>query len=174
MKGAHMAIIRRVDPFSGLLNIQRDLDNFFSDFFEKPKSDFDTLSLSSDMPILDVYNEDDKEFVAELHVPGYRPEEVDIRVQDNILEITGRHEESIEDKDKKRTYYMHQSSANFYRSIALPKNINADKLEADFEDGVLRIRAPFNEEKSQTKKISVKAREASGSREAKNSKKTES
>jgi HSP20 family protein len=169
-----MATIRRVDPFSGLLNIQRDLDNFFSDFFDRPKSNFDTLALSSDMPILDVYNEDDKEFVAELHVPGYTPEEVDIRVHDNVLEITGRHEESLEEKDKKRTYYMHQSSANFYRSIALPKDINVDKLEADFEDGVLRIRAPFDEEKSQTKKISVKAHETGRSRETKNAKKIES
>lgn len=169
-----MAIIRRADPFSGLLNIQRDLDNFFSDFFDRSKSDFDTLPMSSDVPILDVYNDDDKEFVAELHVPGYKPEEVDIRVQDNMLEITGRHEESIEENDKKRMYYMHQSASNFYRSIALPKSINADKLEADFEDGVLRIRAPFNKEKSLTKKISVNTRKANGQHEAKNAKKTES
>lgn len=168
-----MATIRRADPFSGLLNIQRDLDNFFSDFFDRSKPDIDTLALSSDVPLMDVYNENDKEFVAEIHVPGYKPEEVDIRVQDNILEITGRHEESIEEKDKKRTYYMHQSSANFYRNIALPKNINADKLEADFEDGVLRIRAPFNEEKSPTKKITVKAQKASGPRDTKSSKQTE-
>jgi HSP20 family protein len=157
-----MAITRRADPFSGLLNIQRDLDNFFSDFFDRSNADVKTLALASDVPTIDVYNENDKEFVAEVHVPGYRPEEVDIRVKDNILEITGRHEESIEDRDKRRTYYMHQSSANFYQSIALPKNIDSDKLEADFEDGILRIRAPFNEDKSLAKKITVKARKPRG------------
>ena len=166
-----MAITRRADPFSGLLNIQRDLDNFFSNFFDRSNADIETLSLSSDVPTIDVYNENDKEFVAEVHVPGYKPEEVDIRVQDNVLEITGRHQESIEEKDKRRTYYMHQSSANFYRSIALPKNINSDKLEADFEDGILRIRAPFNEDKSRAKKITVKARTSSGSSKVQSSKK---
>jgi len=158
-----MDIIRRADPFSGLLNIQRDLDNFFGDFFDRSNTGAETLSLSSGMPAIDVYNEDGKEFVAEVHVPGYKPEEVDIKVQDNIIEITGRHEESIKEKDKRRTYYMHQSSASFYRSIALPKDINADKLEADFEDGVLRIRAPFNEDKPEARKITVKARKPSGS-----------
>jgi HSP20 family protein len=169
-----MAIIRQADPYSGLLNIQRDLDNFFSNFFDRSNADIETLSLSSDVSTIDVYNENDKEFVAEVHVSGYKPEEVDIRVQDNILEITGRHEESMEEKDKKRTYYMHQSSANFYRGIALPKNINADKLEADFEDGILRIRAPFNENKSLTKKITVKARKPSAPSEAQSSKKAKS
>jgi HSP20 family protein len=164
-----MATMRRADPFSGLLNIQRDLDNFFNNFFDSSKTDVETLSLSSGMPTIDVYNEDDKEFVAEVHVPGYKNDEVDIRVQDNILEITGRHEQSIEEKDKRRTYYMHQSSANFYQSIALPKNINADKLEADFEDGILRIRAPFNEDKTLSKKITIKTRRPSELGEAQSS-----
>lgn len=164
-----MDIIRRADPFSGLLNMQRDLDNFFSDFFNRSNTGVETVSLSSGVPTIDVYNEDNKEFVAEVHVPGYKPDEVDIRVQDNILEITGRHEESIEEKDKRRTYYMHQSSASFYRNIALPKDINSDKLEADFEDGILRIRAPFNEDKPESRKITVRARKPIGSSEAQSS-----
>ena len=144
-----MVIIKRRDPFGGLMSIQRDLDNIFSDFFVQP-----SISTIDNLPIMDVYTENDKEFVTEAYLAGFQPEDVEIKVQDNILEISGRHSEELEEKDKKRTYMMRQSATSFYRSVVLPKNIDNDKLKAEFENGVLKIRAPYKQQEP-AKKVTV-------------------
>ena len=147
-----MAITRWNDPFRGLSTIHRNLDDIFSSFLN------DSASPGSDtLPTMDVYTEDDKRLVAEVHLPGFSPEDVEIRIQDDVLEIRGERAESIEDEDRKRRgYLVRQSVASFFRRIALPNNVDADNVQADFEDGVLRVIVPFTTEQ-ESKRVPVNA-----------------
>jgi HSP20 family protein len=128
------------------------LDDIFSSLLN------DSAFTGSDtLPTMDVYIEDDKRLVAEVHLPGFSPEDVEIRVQDNMLEIRGEREESIEDEDKKRRgYLVRQSVARFFRRIALPNNVDADQVQADFEDSVLRVVVPLTTEQ-ESKRVTVNA-----------------
>ena len=147
-----MAITRWNDPFRGLSTVHRNLDDIFSSFLN------DSESPGSDsLPTMDVYIEDDKRLVAEVHLPGFSPEDVEIRVQDDALEIRGERAESIEDEDRKRRgYLVRQSVASFFRRIALPNNVDTDNVQADFEDGVLRVVVPLATDQ-ESKRITVNA-----------------
>ena len=128
------------DPFAGLTSLHQELDDMFNTFFSQPGA-----SAMSNMPAMDVYTEDDKQMVAEVHLPGFSKNEVDVSVHEGILEIKGKREEKEEQKDKKRSYVVRQSSSSFYRRIALPKLADGEAAKADFKDGLLKITIPFKE-----------------------------
>jgi HSP20 family protein len=89
---------------------------------------------------LDVVERDDA-YVVRADVPGLKPEEVKIDVEDNLLTISGEHEESEEEKSdnyvrRERRY------GSFSRSLNLPKGVTADQIEATSKDGVVEISIP--------------------------------
>jgi HSP20 family protein len=135
-----MNLVRWNDPFSGLTSMHSQLDDLFNNFFSAAPS-------SQSVPAMDVYTEDDKNMVAEVQIPGFDKDDVEVNVHNGILEIKGERHEKEEDKgkDKKRSYMMRESHASFYRSIALPKYADADNVTADFENGLLKVRVPFKE-----------------------------
>lgn len=133
-------IVRFSDPFAGLTSLHSQLDDIFNNFL--------TPSLGGNqqgIPAMDVYTEDDKRLVADIHAPGFTPEEIDVSMNNGVLEIRGEKHTKEEDKDKKRDYMIRESHASFYRSIMLPKHADADNIQADFHDGVLKVVVPFKE-----------------------------
>jgi HSP20 family protein len=128
------------DPFAGLTSMHSQLDDLFNNFFGSS-----VPTMSQTLPAMDVYNEDDKQLVAEIHVPGYKKDEIDVNVHSGMLEIKGEHKSKEEEKDKKRSYMVRESHASFYRRLALPKHADGDNVNASFENGVLKIQIPFKE-----------------------------
>lgn len=134
-----MNLTRWNDPFSGLTSMHSQLDDLFNNFFS-------TAPGSQSIPAMDVYTEDDKNMVAEVQIPGFDKDDVEVSVHNGILEIKGeKHEKEEEGKDKKRSYMVRESHASFYRSIALPKYADADNVTADFANGLLKVTVPFKE-----------------------------
>lgn len=125
------------DPFADLNSLHSDLDDMFNSFFSN------SPAKTSNLPAMDVYTEGEKQLIAELHVPGFNKDEVDVNVHDGVLEIKGEKSEKEEKKDKKRTYMVRQSSASFYRRIALPKAADESKVKASFDGGVLKVTVPY-------------------------------
>src|SRR5258708_1666094 len=105
-----MNLIRWNDPFTGLTSMHSQLDDMFNNYF--------STAPSASVPEIDVYTENDKDLVAEVHVPGFGKDDVEVNVHNNVLEIKGEKSEKTEDKDKKRSYMLRESHASFYRSIA--------------------------------------------------------
>ena len=91
-------------------------------------------------------------FAVDLDVEGYKPQDLNITVQDNLLTISGRHEEKNEDE-------THYESRHFTRKFILPMNIQRDKMKACIsKDGLiscLRVEAPFRQTLNETKEISL-------------------
>jgi HSP20 family protein len=135
-----MANLIKWDPFADINSLHRDLDNMFNSFFNQSWP-----IAKTGLPAMDIYTENDKQLVAEVHVPGFTKDEVEISVHEGALEIRGEKQEKEEKRDKKRSYMVRQSNSSFYRRVALPKQANEDKVKAEFKDGLLKVTVPFKE-----------------------------
>ncbi len=112
-------------------------------------------------PAMDVYEEGD-DLVVEAHLPGIKPEDVDVSVERGVLTISGKTES--EQECKERNYLLREKrSSRFTRSLQLPAMYQADNCRADFENGVLRLVFPKAEE-AKPRKINVQV--GGGSRQA--------
>lgn len=143
------SLTRYNDPFA---DIHSQLDDIFSTFL----SPANTRPVRA-APMMDVYTEEDgSSLVTEIQAPGFKPEDVEVSIANGVMEIRGEKHQKDEQKDKKRNYMLRESHESFYRSIVLPKNANADDVQAEFDDGVLKITVPFKE-LPQPKKVSITA-----------------
>jgi len=107
------------------------------------------------MPALDVFEKEDR-FVVKAELPGMKEEDIDVSVVGDTLSIKG--EKKTETEVKEEDYYRcERSYGSFYRSIPLPPNVDANKIEASFDDGVLEVALPKSA-KVKPKKIAVSAK----------------
>lgn len=90
-------------------------------------------------------------------VPGFTAKELDIQVEGNRLTISGKHE-SKEESTKGKTIYSERCSQEVFRSIELPAEVDASKVNATLKDGILSIELP---KAAPAKKVSVEAKAAS-------------
>lgn len=142
-----MAIVRWTDPFTGMT--QSPFDDLFNGFWgTTPHAHGHTA------PMMDLYTEDDKSLVAELQVPGFTKDDIEVNVHDNVLEIKGEKHDKEEDKKNKRNYMVRESHESFYRSIQLPRVADGDHIDAHFENGMLKVTIPFKELPT-PKKVSI-------------------
>jgi len=92
------------------------------------------------MPSVDVFDKDDK-FVVKAELPGMKEEDIDVSVVGDILTIKGEKKEEAEVKEEDY-YRCERTYGSFYRSIPLPSSVDASKIEANIEDGVLEVTLP--------------------------------
>lgn len=142
-----MTIIRRVSPFGDLLSLRQAMDRLFEESFVNPSWQFDGDQL---VP-LDVHQDDDNVTVV-AHLPGVKPEEVDITVEGDTLTISGDTTQKVEEQ-KGQALLREIRRGRFVRTLTLPGGLEADKAKATFEDGVLTLVIPKAE---QTKPRQIK------------------
>jgi len=104
---------------------------------------------------LNVY-ETDKEIVIEAAMPGIPSDKVEVTFEDGVLRISGKNEETEEEKKRKKVVYRSQRVVNFDYTTTLPRAIDSSAIEAKIDNGVLKITAPIAKE-ARPKKIAVKA-----------------
>ncbi|MBL0146245.1 MAG: Hsp20/alpha crystallin family protein [Chitinophagaceae bacterium] len=126
----------------------------FEDFFKPWNELVDTGNLwgrTLNVPAVNIIENKD-EYKVSLAVPGMKKDDFKIDIEGNMLTISSEKEESKEEKEKKFTRKEYNYSC-FSRSFTLPEEINKEKIEAKYEEGVLKITLPRKEE---AKKISAK------------------
>jgi len=131
----------------------------FEDFFGRPFLPAMWWRFPSEemawSPAIDVLEKDDK-FVVKVELPGVKEEDVDVSVAGDMLTISG--EKQTESEVKKKGYYYSESSyGSFSRSITMPSTVDASKIEASYDKGVLEITLPKAPE-VKPKKIKVAAK----------------
>ena len=131
-------------------------DDFFKPWNEWFDNDTNFLGRQLRIPSVNI-TENKDEYSVSLAVPGMKKDDFKIDVDGNMLTISSEKEENKEEKDKKFTRKEY-SYSSFSRSFTLPEEINQEKIEAKYEDGVLQIVLPRREEVKRTaaKKIAVK------------------
>jgi len=105
------------------------------------------------MPAVDVFEKEDR-FVVKAELPGMKEEDIDVSVVGDTLSIRGEKKTEIKEEDY---YRCERSYGSFYRSIPLPSNVDANKIEASFDGGVLEV-ALSKSAKIKPKKIAVSAK----------------
>jgi len=131
-----------------------DLDKFFGDD-DWLMPVFPRIELTK--PAMDV-KETDKEVIAEVEIPGFDPEKVDVSVEDGVLRVKGSMDEKKEEKEK--GYWRKEiRTGSFERMVRLPVAVKEDEVEATYEKGLLKIVMPKAEAKPSSKvKIQVKGK----------------
>jgi len=131
-----------------------DLDKFFGDD-DWLLPVFPRMELTN--PAMDV-KETDKEVIAEVEIPGFDPEKVDISVEGGVLRVKGSMDEKKEEKAK--GYWRKEiRTGSFERMVRLPVAVKEDAVEATYEKGLLKIVMPKAEIKPTSKvKIQVKGK----------------
>ena len=135
------------------------LPSVFDDFFKPWNAWFDNsgfMGHTTNIPAVNITEQKD-EYQVSLAVPGMKKDDFKIDVDGNMLTISSEKEENKEEKEKKFTRREY-SYSSFSRSFTLPEGINKEKIEAKYEDGVLKIVLPRKEEakKSSAKQIAIK------------------
>jgi HSP20 family protein len=123
----------RWEPFAELAELRSRFDRAFDDWFDGGGR--------ARTPAIDVVREDGH-LVVHADLPGIRPEEVKIEVEDDILTVFGEHRESKEEKD--RDYVRRERRyGSFYRSMALPAGVDPKTIVAKTRDGVVEVTIPL-------------------------------
>jgi len=137
---------RELDRFRG------EMDRLFNRFFNLGPSEAG-LEEGEWMPLVDV-SETGKEVLVNAEVPGMDPKDIDISLSGNLLTLKGerKHEE---EKKGKSFHRIERSYGAFTRTIQLPAEVDSNKVDASYKDGVLTIRMPKTKEES-VRKIEVK------------------
>ena len=132
-----MTIVRRPSPFGELMSLRSAMDRLFEDSFVRRGQLFDTTSAT--LP-LDVTRTADA-LVVEAALPGIKPEDVEITVEDGTLSIRGEyHDERREGEGESLVSEIRRGTVS--RSVSLPTGLEPDKATATFEHGVLTLRIP--------------------------------
>jgi HSP20 family protein len=138
-----MANIRRFDPFGEMLTLRDAMNQLFEESFVNPARMGSSNAFS--MP-LDVSETQDG-YVVDAVVPGLKPEDLDITIQDNVLTIRGETRKQQQTGDKPSNYHiMERRYGRFSRSISLPTAVKADDVRATLEHGILHLEIPKAEE----------------------------
>lgn len=131
----------------------------FDDFFKPYNEWFDNGGIwgrTMNVPAVNII-EEKNDYMVSMAVPGMKKDDFVIDVEGNMLTIRSEKEEHKEEKDKKFTKKEYNFSS-FSRCFTLPEEINKEKIEARYEDGVLKVILPFREgaKKLTAKHIAVK------------------
>ncbi len=146
-----MVIRRLSDPFQEALTLHDAMNQLFSQSFVRPG--WTAGSTQAWYVPIDVYETEQGYHVRAL-LPGIRPEDIDLTVQQNSLSLKGQVHPSVKE-DQQVTWLMQEIGAGtFERTLTFPKPIDTEKLETSYENGVLSILIPLTES-SRPKRISV-------------------
>ena len=140
-----MTISRRPSPFGELLSLRQAMDRLLEDSFVRPRGGgWGATATDPAMLPLDISTSADA-LVVEAALPGVRPEDVEITVEDGTLNIRGT--SATERSEEDRGYLVQEiRRGEFSRSVTLPSGLEADRAEATFENGVLTLRIPKAEQ----------------------------
>ena len=156
-----MAIIRW-NPYREVDTFENEIERLFNESLEESlglsslptlREISETSLLTQAVPRVDIF-EDKDNYVVTAELPGLKREEVEVKLEDSTLSIKG--ERKLENEDKKKGYHLlERYYGAFSRSFTIPSTIDASKVEAKMESGVLKVVLPKKEE-SRPKQIEVK------------------
>ena len=151
----------KTDILDEMKRLERKMNELMANFWESERP---LLTESGDeskeiqkyrKPLTDIWETDDN-VIAKLELPGIEKEDIDINVTEDSLEV--KVEKEKEEKEEKPGFYRKERSyKGFYRCFSLPQNLESERAEAIYKNGVLEIKIPKSgDEKQKTKKIEIK------------------
>ena len=141
-------------PFGEPRSIRREMDRLWNRVFgETPLARIFAEAWS---PRVDLTETKDS-FIVKAELPGLEAKDVNVSISGNVLTIKGEKKKEEEEKDEHH-HYVERYYGSFQRSFQLPANVMNDKIEANFNKGVLKLTLPKTDE-AKKKEIEIKVKE---------------
>jgi HSP20 family protein len=144
------------DPFGELRNLQDDFNRIFGSAVPRLFGNEEGLLGGAWAPGVDIY-EDQNAIVLEADLPGLKPGDFNLSIENYKLTLTG--ERKFEREKKSDNWHrVERGYGSFTRAFSLPSTVNVEEVNAEFKDGVLRVTLPKREEvKARQIQVQIKA-----------------
>jgi HSP20 family protein len=130
-----MTVLTRWDPFREFSTLQDRMNRLFRDNFAEGRDE--ALTTTGFAPAVDVY-EDEHNVTLKIEVPGIEEKDIDVRIENNVLTVHG--ERKFEKEEKEENYRrIERQYGSFTRSFTLPNTVDTEKVNANYDKGVLNI-----------------------------------
>src|SRR5262245_55421411 len=142
-------VSRSASPFALMGQLSREMERIFEDFWHAPLGSAASRPGGGDLgaflwaPEIELHAHGD-ELLVRADLPGLRKEDVQVEVNDQALTISGERRQDCEE-DHEGGYRSECRYGSFFRSIPLPEGVDAERVRAQFRDGVLEVRMPAPE-----------------------------
>lgn len=132
--------ITKWDPFRDIMVLRDRMNRLFEDLVSSPRFEESDIIQSNWSPAVDIY-ETENELVLTAELPGVDEKDVEIKVEDNTLSLKG--ERKFEKETREENYHrIERAYGSFSRSFSLPNYVDQDKINAEYENGLLKIHLP--------------------------------
>lgn len=147
--------LQRWNPFSDFSDFQRNIHNLLPGLWSGSGSSSELGELKNWEPAVDI-EEDDKQYLIKADLPDVKKEDVNVTVHEGVLCLSGERTREEETKDK-TLHRVERFHGSYERSFRLPEDVDEDKLDAQFKNGVLKITLPKapNKAKARERAISI-------------------
>ncbi len=129
----------------GMFGLRREIDRLFEDAFGGNAQGQDGRSGAqggrSFTPAVDA-REEEREIVLHIDLPGVRPDDVELSVENGLLTVRGQRQQQRKEGQDGRYQFVERSFGSFTRAFHLPQGVDESQIAADFEHGELTIRIP--------------------------------
>jgi HSP20 family protein len=144
--------IVRFDPVREMAALQDRVNRIFSDAYNR-RGDDDLTARGSWVPAVDIYETDKHELVLKAELPDIAREDINLRVENSTLTISGQRKLEAEVKEQ-QFHRVERSYGSFSRSFTLPATVDTNAIGAEYKNGVLTVRLPLRDE-AKPKQIQV-------------------
>jgi len=152
-----MTVLTRWEPLREFSTLQDRMNRLFRE--TQGNGQDESLTSSSFAPAVDVY-EDEHNVALKIEVPGIDEKDIDVRIENNTLTVHG--DRKIEKEEKEENYRrVERQYGSFTRTFNLPPTVDAEKVQADYDKGVLKITLPKKAE-AKPKQIKVNVGQSAG------------
>ena len=128
------------NPWREMSALQNRINHLFNEPFFRSDREDDEFSMGEWYPAVDMFENDDK-LVIKAELPGMSKKDFSLDVKDRVLTLSG--ERNYDNEVKEENYYRRERGyGKFKRAFTLPADVDPDKIEADFKDGVLKVEIP--------------------------------
>jgi HSP20 family protein len=143
--------VLRWDPFGDLLSLQDEMNRVFDRAVGQTTRSGDQ-GMRVWAPMLDIAERKDA-YLVTVELPGVNPDDIDVTLENNLLTIQGERHQTQESAEQ-QFHRVERSYGSFRRTVSLPSTVQADAIEATFENGLLQLVVPKAQE-AMPKKIAI-------------------
>jgi HSP20 family protein len=146
-----MTVLTRWEPFREFSTLQDRLNRLFRESYG-PEGREESLTTTGFAPPVDVY-EDEHNVTLKIEVPGIDEKDIDVRIESNVLTVHG--ERKFEKEEKEENFRrVERQYGSFTRTFTLPTTVDAEKVSAHYDKGILKVALPKKAE-AKPKQIKV-------------------
>lgn len=135
-------------PLSPFFTLRREMDRLFDDAFRGFGVSPFGGDFAASWPHVEV-SERDKDVRVTAELPGLEEKDIELRVEDNVLILSGEKRHEVDDEER---HYSERFYGRFERRLALPADVDDDRAEAKFRNGLLTVTLPKTERARHDKK----------------------